>query len=574
MRAFAAHIILLFVFVSNAWPAEPARPVDRLRSLGDIAAEMASYFPKVEARVKDVSGDRLTISIGKKEGLVPGVVLSLWREGRELRHPTTGVVIGRAEEEIGSAEVTDVGDGTSSAIIKKRLKQPKEGDRARITPRRIKIGLIPEAGAHPGVISELAERLNDTGRFSVIEEAKVSAFLKARTERGAELARSASSSLGLDAAALVSMESSSGSLLVTVKLFSGETGTLIGTISSKIEAALKTSTLADVRPFFALPTDGKDEGPNIPFDAKLFVPADVNGDGVIEGVFSDGGRLHIYKEELSGWREVWSELDKGSAGNGHINIDISDINANGIPEIFVTAVNEGKVMSYVLEAGADGFRRIAEVPAFLRVVSYPGRGNILIGLDPAAAGQASIVKEYVWSSGAYIPGATFPLPEGVGLYGFVLADFGGKNIYLVARDSKDRLVVYLGTELVWKGQERYLGIDKALPSSLRSSNNKSVKTRLIAADIDGDGKDEIIIQNNIKRKVFMGFKSGEIHVLAWVDGGLVQKRVLTGLAGPVLDLAVQRNAGLHLLSLVREPAGLFTSSRTFVTYYRLDVNAH
>lgn len=572
MRALAAHIVFLVILLSNAWSAEPAKPADRLRSLGDIATEMASYFPKVEARVLDASGDRLTLSLGKKGGLVPGIVLSIWREGREIYHPLTGAVIGRAEEEVGSAEVTEVGDIASFAAVRKRLKQPREGDRARITPRKIKIGLIPAGGAYFGIVSDLAERLTDSGRFSVINEAKIIAFLKGRNESDAESARAAAAGLGLDATALVSTKPVDGRQLVTVKLFSGETGKLMAAVTAEVDVSLKTSSQTGFIPFFALSDDGGYEGPDIPFEAKLFVPADVNGDGAAEGVFSDGRRLYVFKEELSGWREVWTEPDKDAIGEGHINIDVADINANGIPEIFVTAVKDGNVISYSVEAGAEGFRRIAVGHVFLRVVSKDRR-DVLIGLEPGGSGRTSTIKEYVWSAGKYIPGPAFPLPERVGLYDFVFADFGGKGMHIVARDHKNRLVVYSGTEPVWTGREIYKGMETTIPGSLASTNIRVVKTRLIAADIDGDGLDEVILQRNINRRFFMGFKSADIHVMSWGDERLEQKRVFTGLAGPVLDLAVQRNSGLHLMSLVREPAGLLSASRTFVTRYRLDGKA-
>lgn len=572
MHALAAHIVFLAILVSNAWSAEPAKSADRLRSLGDIASEVASYFPKVEARVLDASGDRLTISLGKKGGLVPGMVLSIWREGREIYHPLTGAVIGRAEEEVGSAEVTEVGDIASFAAVRKRLKQPREGDRARITPRKIKIGLIPAGGAYLGIVSELAERLTDSGRFSVINEAKITAFLKGGNESDAELARAAAAGLGLDAAALMSIKPVDGRQLVTVKLFSGETGKLIAAVTAEVDASLKTSSQTGFIPFFALSDDGVYESPDIPFEAKLFVPADVNGDGAAEGVFSDGRRLYVFKEERSGWREVWTEPDKDAIGEGHINIDVADINANGIPEIFVTAVKDGNVISYSVEAGAEGFRRIAVGHVFLRVVSKDRR-DVLIGLEPGGPGRTSSIREYVWSAGKYIPGAAFPLPERVGLYDFVFVDFGGKGMHLVARDHKDRLVVYSGTEPVWTGREGYKGMETTIPGSLASSNIRVMKTRLIAADIDGDGLDEVILQRNINRRFFMGFKSADIHVMSWGDGRLEQKKVFTGLAGPVLDLAVQRNSGLHLTSLVREPAGLLSASRTFLISYRLDSKA-
>jgi len=65
----------------------------------------------------------------------------------------------------------------------------------------------------------------------------------------------------------------------------------------------------------------------------------------------------------------------------HINIDVADINGAGRPQIFVTAMRSGKVISYVLEFYDGSCRRIVEMPGFLRVVKYPGKGYVLIGQD-------------------------------------------------------------------------------------------------------------------------------------------------------------------------------------------------
>ena len=77
-----------------------------------------------------------------------------------------------------------------------------------------------------------------------------------------------------------------------------------------------------------------------------------------------------------------------------INVDSADINGNGRPEIFVTAMFGGKVFSYVIEFQEGGYRRIADVPGFLRVLQYPGKGAVLIGqaYDPVTffAGQPKV----------------------------------------------------------------------------------------------------------------------------------------------------------------------------------------
>ena len=106
-----------------------------------------------------MEGDKITITLGTKDGLQQGVVLTVWRDGKEILHPVTNVVIGHLEDEVGSLEVTVPGETTSIGVMKKKMKEPKEGDKARITPKKIGIAIIPLRAEHPEIIQGLAEQL-------------------------------------------------------------------------------------------------------------------------------------------------------------------------------------------------------------------------------------------------------------------------------------------------------------------------------------------------------------------------------------------------------------------------------
>ena len=122
--------------------------------MDQLAAAITSYFPKVQGEVKSVEGDKITITLGTKDGLQQGVVLTVWRDGKEILHPVTNLVIGHLEDEVGSLEVTVPGETTSIGVMQKKMMEPKVGDKARITPKKIGIAIIPLQGGtsrdHPG----------------------------------------------------------------------------------------------------------------------------------------------------------------------------------------------------------------------------------------------------------------------------------------------------------------------------------------------------------------------------------------------------------------------------------------
>src|SRR5437667_12011127 len=77
-------------------------------TLSVLVDQVLAVFPKVDGDVIEVQGSIVTVAIGKKDGLLPGVELSLYREGRELRHPKTGEVLGRTEQSVGRMVVQQV----------------------------------------------------------------------------------------------------------------------------------------------------------------------------------------------------------------------------------------------------------------------------------------------------------------------------------------------------------------------------------------------------------------------------------------------------------------------------------
>ena len=184
MRTLIALVLLAASLGSPVFAADKPLGPEEFRSVDELAMEIASYFPKVQGEVKAVQADRLTIALGKKEGLMPGMSLTLWRDGKEILHPVSGIVLGREEEEIGTVEVTAVGDGSSTAVVRKKQKDPKPGDRARITPRKISLAIIPLRTDRPELVKQLADQLAASGRFSVLESDKTAAFVKERKFNG------------------------------------------------------------------------------------------------------------------------------------------------------------------------------------------------------------------------------------------------------------------------------------------------------------------------------------------------------------------------------------------------------
>ncbi|MHB8846615.1 MAG: FG-GAP-like repeat-containing protein [Nitrospirota bacterium] len=596
MKKVCVIVLLLAALAAAPAFADKALGPEDYSSVDELAYAISAYFPKVQGEVTAVQGDRLTLALGEKNGILTGMVLTLWRDGKDILHPVTKAVIGRSEEEIGTLEVVSVKETTSTAVMKKQLQAPKAGDRARITPRKITIAILPLRSDRPEIIQGLADRLGELGRFTVLGTDKVTAFLKDRKQRDASLIREMGKELKLDNVVTVGIYPTEGKNLVISRIFSAEDAKPMDSIIAMLNLASKREALGDVRPFFAPVKDLSGKMPDLPVDARYFGVADLDGDKTAEYVFSDESKLSIYRAGKTGWNEVWAEAVPGKEkGMQQFHIDVADINGNGKPEIFVTRMLNDRVSSYVVEFQDGSFKRTADIPGFLRVVRYPGRGQVLIGqeFDPENfyKGQP---REYGWSGGAYTAGTAVALPKEADLYSFIYADFGEGRLYLVSFDNDHRLVVYSGETPVWKSEQRYLtvetvvikpktGMDAVMAreattldianataaANIDRSRQVRINGRIIAVDLYGSGRDELVVAKNTPQQLLGDYKGGELEVLGWTGVRLEPRWNVKDLAGPVLDIQVSQSdkGAVQVNGLVRVPGGLFGKDKFRVEKY-------
>jgi len=157
-------------------------------SIDDVAAGIATYFPKATGTVVGVSVDAISIDIKDGFGLSEGVLLSVFREGSSFNHPVTGVPLGHFEEEVGWVEVIQFNPQQVIARPISSQMSVVQGDWVRLTKGRIPVaaatarGPLPlvavgatapvdfstpaSGGLDPLLLREFILALEGTGRFS------------------------------------------------------------------------------------------------------------------------------------------------------------------------------------------------------------------------------------------------------------------------------------------------------------------------------------------------------------------------------------------------------------------------
>lgn len=579
MKKIFTGFLLLISMGAAVHAAEKPLGVEEYTSIDQLATEIVSYFPKVQGEVKAVKGERLTIALGTKDGLMPGVELTLWRDGKEILHPVTGAVIGRAEVLVGMADVLSLSETSSVVVMRDRVLEPKPGDKARITPKKINLAVIPVRADRPEIMRGLTERLNELGRFTLLDGEKTTEFLRGKKQRDDSLIREMSKTFSLDVIAAVGIyPAEGGKILVTTRLYYADEARPLDTIVAMIDLKTKKDAFGEVKPYFAPTKVEQSTIAELAFEAQLFAAADLDGNGGLEYAFSDGARLHIYRQSAAGWHEEWAEpAVPGGQEVQYINLDVADINGDGRPEIFVTEMRNGTVASHVVELREGMYNRIADVPGFLRVVNYPGMGRILIGQDyNPKSFYSGPPRQYEWSNGKYVLGREISLPEGVGLYGFVFANVGEASPLLVALNEKDRVVVYSKDSPIWKSEETYpsIGITVTKPvtdavaivsqSVIEAQKSQKVRItgRVLALDMNGDGKDEIVLVKNIGDSFLGDYSKAEIVSLGWTGARLEQRWTVKDVPGAVPDFQIVRQeTGANILALVKTPGGLFAKDK-------------
>src|SRR5689334_9844847 len=173
LSGLVAPAVVLAVLLGDASlpsaqsPSRPA-PNPQTASIQTVIDQVVALFPRVSGEVIEVQGTAVTLSVGKRDGVVAGLDLSLFREGRELRHPKTGELLGKTEKALGRLRITEVAEAYSIGQVEPGV-DVAAGDVARISSAKQRVTVVPFAvGVREAVveaaISEIVEGLSRSGR--------------------------------------------------------------------------------------------------------------------------------------------------------------------------------------------------------------------------------------------------------------------------------------------------------------------------------------------------------------------------------------------------------------------------
>lgn len=283
---------------------------------------------------------------------------------------------------------------------------------------------------------------------------------------------------------------------------------------------------------------------NLPLTIVSMATADLDNDGTSEIVAASRTALEVYRFDETLFRKL-GEYRFADSYKIHA-VNVADLDHDGQYEIYVSANNKIPAASAIFAwSGSAGLAPVlTKIPYYIRPVETPSEGLILAGQKGSSDYEAGYVGKNImklaWSSDhkALTEEKVLPLPENIKLFDFVYAELDGKaGRELVAVDRHEKLLVYdASNSLLWVsekdygGSRNFIGPPKSAITSVGDLYGKDYKTiehnlafvptRLLAADLDKDGRDEIIVGSNkrVTPKLFNNFREydgGSVVCLSW-----------------------------------------------------------
>ncbi len=317
---------------------------------------------------------------------------------------------------------------------------------------------------------------------------------------------------------------------------------------------------------------------------------DVDNDGLLETVVAMPEKVMVLRF-YEGRQQTMAEIKTGSFVR-NISVSIGDINGNGTPEIFVTALRVALdgVESSVLEFDGKEYKPIVQGSHYYyNVIHHPTLGARLFAQlqngrsDP----HNGAIFEMEWKGADYEQVRKVLPANKANVLGMTIGDItGDQGETIVAFSPRDNLrVMNTNGKEEWQGDDPYGGTTlyfSSPPTDPDSDGTASyLPTRLRAVDLDSDGKIEILTGKNrggTGRKMDKQryFKKSNIVALIWDGLGLVPSWQTPEIAGRVQDLIVSdfdNDGKKELLAAVitKEGSVIFTDARSALIAFDLNI---
>jgi hypothetical protein len=561
------------------------------RSMERLSAEIVNLFPKVEGDVVKVEGNQVFVTLGAPDNIHEGMVLSIFRKGDEFKHPLTGVVLGRFEDDLGALIISKVSESYSSGTVRlaKANVNVRPGDRVRITKGKISLALFPIKGDLPNWVSreELTERfriaLEQTGRFQVTAADNVRVYL---TEKGIQadetipqdaLARMAEDLRVTYAVALRTRQVGNDSVLeasltgltlqrtlLTSSAILAEPEAVARAPEPKGRPEVRPGVFKEPRkapPGYRLDLASLDLGKTmkelitLPFLVTSMDVCDVIAEGSEEILVTDGRKVLMY--QLAGEQVEFIDEYVPGVASKLLSVQCAELDKNPGQEIIVNQyINNGldtSILTY-----RNGRLHALQEHIDVLLVALDNDGD---GINETVWGQAYDLSDffatgraalYAFDNGKLRRQERVEVPRVFRATGITLADLSGDGKHdLVMIDESRQLRVYRGQQQLYKSSDRVGGgysvaeVEREGTARVRLKFPYYFEPWMAVADLNGDGHQDVVIPRNTRSlggllpnvNVYSG---GDVVVLAYSEFGYNLTAITPQFDGVVSGVAILR----------------------------------
>ncbi len=314
--------------------------------------------------------------------------------------------------------------------------------------------------------------------------------------------------------------------------------------------------------------------------------ADIDRDGQNEIVYASPRNLYVGRVEGG----KLAQLAKYTAPTTEtiVSVDVLDLTGDGRQEIIASAINsESTASSMILSFDGGSLTPLAtKIPWYLRVAGGPG-GRFLAGQKPGT-GLTSVysgdVMRMSFNGSKVSSGGRVGLPPFVNLFNFSIGRLGSGGTQMVAaiKFPTEHIFLFDGSNRAWESREEYGGtMNYLVPIGVGNETRirEFLPARILLADIDGDGQNELIVAKNDRGGIpFMsgqrGFTSGTIQAFKYANMSLTpffRTRTLPG-AGVDYQLADFNNNGtidLVVAVVTEQKSGMMKEGRSVIVAYEI-----
>lgn len=499
-----------------------------------LKEDILSYFPVISGNVKKSEGDFLILDKGLKDGIKKGQRVILFEETVPLIHPVTKQIIGKSEKIVGSAEIINVDNDFSNAIILEGNLKGKDNQILFKIPKS-KINILYAQTNTEWAIGEAYYRnLKETQRFEIID-APVSVDNKEQLFKDNK---------GAEVLLFLTPSRQNENLKLSQELYWIKDKKLF----SKTEIELLPTVISELRKKYAsliVP-----EGHTL-LSFRLSRSINRISSGNFDGI-SPNQILIASDSEISLYI---IDVDLKLKSNYLIPLsgdilwfDTGDIDKDGKEEIIITLKKDNRIISSIIKWQEGDFKEISRFDdIFLRI--YEGK------LIAQAFSQSSGFEGEIFYIKPLIKGyeklEVLKLPVKTNIYDFYVL---GNSIFkweeggFLGVYNEKGILLWRSTETLGLG----LQYEKQTGISMLSLGKWQVQNRIKPLS------NGVIV---IEKKPLLGFvnlstfgyRSSKLQLLQWTGIGVEQTDLTEEMSGEILDYSVSAD---KLFVLVKPPFGI------------------